>query len=43
MGLICNDVQLAESEYNYGYYYRQTIANYNKEIRTPEKEVQTPV
>lgn len=35
LGLICNDVQLAESEYNYGYYYRQTIANYKKEIRTP--------
>ena len=31
LGLICNDVHVAESEYNYGYYYRQTIDTYNKD------------
>ena len=35
LGLICNDVNIAESEYNYGYYYRQTMASYSKEIRAP--------
>ena len=35
LGLICNDVNISESEYNYGYYYRQTMASYNKEIRAP--------
>ena len=33
LGLICNDVHLSESESNYGYYYRQTAAAYNKEAR----------
>jgi capsular exopolysaccharide synthesis family protein len=53
LGLICNDVHLAESEYNYGYYYRQTIDAYSKDpkeikpVETPEskdaKEVKAPV
>ncbi len=33
LGLICNDVKLSESEYNYGYYYSQAVAGYNKEVR----------
>jgi capsular exopolysaccharide synthesis family protein len=33
LGLICNDVHLSESEYSYGYYYRQTIAAYGKDAR----------
>jgi len=33
LGLICNDVAMSESESNYGYYYRQTVASYIKEAR----------
>jgi Mrp family chromosome partitioning ATPase len=33
LGLICNDVNISESEYNYGYYYRQTVESYHKEAR----------
>lgn len=33
LGMVCNDVQLSESEANYGYYYRQTVEAYNKGIR----------
>jgi len=33
MGLICNDVRMSESEYNYGYYYSQTLESYHKDGR----------
>ncbi len=38
LGIICNDVQLAESEYNYGYYYRKTVDSYHKEMREVSKK-----
>ncbi len=33
LGLVCNDVHISESEYNYGYYYRQTMESYSKGAR----------